>query len=36
MENDFENKISNIDKVINYIKEKKKILLFQLHLLFFY
>ena len=25
MENDFENKISNIDKVINYIKEKKKI-----------
>ncbi len=25
MENNFENKISNIDKVINYIKEKKKI-----------
>lgn len=25
MENDFENKISNIDKVISYIKEKKKI-----------
>ena len=25
MENNFENKISNIDKVISYIKEKKKI-----------